>query len=727
MNAQKIRLENDTLFQKSQALGLSYVLDYEPERFLAPCYKAVGKNPSAIAYGGWESRQIQGHMLGHYLSALSGFYYQAGSEEAKEKLDYTVGRIKELQRKDGYFGGIPSEPFDKVFNSASNFEVERFSLAGCWVPWYSLHKIYAGLIDAYLYGKNEDALEIVKKMADWAIKGTARMSDASMQKMLTCEHGGMCKVFADLYGITGDKKYLKESERWIHKEIINPLTKNEDKLQGYHANTQIPKIIGLARLYELTGEAEYRYAAEFFFETVTKNRSYAIGGNSKGEHFGREFDEPLSRDTCESCNTYNMLELAEHIFAWNKRAEIADFYETALYNHILASQDPQSGAKTYFVSMQPGFHKVYCSHDNAMWCCTGTGLENPSRYNRFIACDFDDVLYINLFIPATVETEDGWKVKVETDFPYDAAVKIKVLEAGKGNKGLKVRKPGWADKMAEKAGEDGYIDFGNLSSESEIELSLPMKLSIYKAKDHSGNFAVKYGPLVLAADLGNEDLPEDIVDDHLIYMNTGSCEYVETVSQDLKSPEKWINLTDAAKLVFTMQPDSEDSELKYILRPFYDIHHVYYTVYFSSQKHEEDERTKAFSKITLDFIECGRQQSEIEHKYKTSGTKIGYLNEVDMNYRVFEGEDSYLSYKLNCLLNQKIKLVISLYAKDKGSISVKCGKDLIQTFEADGQGNGIKDIYIDLPQKAVKSKKDFVISGNSGMKIFEIRAVKAEN
>ena len=727
MNAQKIRLEKDTLFQKSQTLGLSYVLDYEPERFLAPCYKAVGKNPAAIAYGGWESRQIQGHMLGHYLSALSGFYYQTGSKEAKEKLDYTVGRIKELQRKDGYFGGISSEPFDKVFNSAGNFEVERFSLAGCWVPWYSLHKIYAGLIDAYLYGKNEAALEIVKKMADWALKGTSRMSDASMQKMLTCEHGGMCKVFADLYGITGDKKYLKESERWIHKEIINPLIKKEDKLQGYHANTQIPKIIGLARLYELTGEAEYRNAAEFFFETVTKNRSYAIGGNSKGEHFGREFDEPLSRDTCESCNTYNMLELAEHIFAWNKSSEIADFYETALYNHILASQDPQSGAKTYFVSMQSGFHKVYCSHDNAMWCCTGTGLENPSRYNRFIACDFDDVLYINLFIPATVKTEDGWKVKIETDFPYDDAVKIKVLERGKGNKGLKVRKPCWADKMAEKAGEDGYIDFGNLSSESEIELSLPMNLSIYKAKDHSGNFAVKYGPLVLAADLGNEDLPEDIVDDHLIYMNVGSSEYVETVRQDLKSPEKWIKLTDKKTLSFTMYPDPEDSELKYILRPFYDIHHVYYTVYYSSQKQEEDERTKSFSKITLDFIECGRQQSEIEHKYKTSGTKIGYLNEVDMNYRVFEGKDSYLSYKLNCLLNQKIKLVITLYAKDKGSISVKCGKDLIQTFEADGSGVGITDIYIALPQKAVKSKKDFVISGSSGMKIFEIRAVKAEN
>ena len=532
MNTQKNALTQKTLFEKSQELGLKYVLSFSPDRFLSPAYTALGKEPKAMTYGGWEARQIQGHMLGHYLSALSGFVFQTGSKEAKEKLDYTVSCIKSIQREDGYFGGSPSTPFDTVFSSHGNFAVERFSLASWWVPWYSIHKIYAGLIDAYIYGKNSDALEIVKRMADWAIRGTEKMNDSDIQKMLTCEHGGMCKVFADLYGITNDKKYLAEAERWIHKEIIEPAIREEDALQGYHANTQIPKFIALARLYELTGKAEYRKGAEFFFNTVAKKRSYAIGGNSKGEHFGKVGDETLSRDTTETCNTYNMLELAEHIFDWKKESDIADFYERALYNHILASQDPQTGAKTYFVALQRGAFKVYCSHDDSMWCCTGTGLENPSRYNRFIARDFGESLYINLFIDSTISTADGWQVRIETDFPYSQSVIIKALKKGNQAKKLLVRSPSWCEELLFRAGKDGYIDFGEMTEGKEIKLEVPMKLWIRKAQDNSGNFSIFYGAITLAADLGADTLPPDIVADHLVYLNSADSQRVEPITAD---------------------------------------------------------------------------------------------------------------------------------------------------------------------------------------------------
>ncbi|MBR1404135.1 MAG: glycoside hydrolase family 127 protein [Treponema sp.] len=727
----KITLTDGTLFSTSQKTGLAYVLSYEPDRFLAPAYTALGKTPKALSYGGWESRQIQGHMLGHYLSALAGFYYQTESADAKKKLDYTVNCIKEIQRDDGYFGGIPSTPFDTVFSSGGSFNVDRFSLADWWVPWYSVHKIYAGLIDAYEFGGNKDALAIVTKMADWAIAGTGRMSDAEMQKMFTCEHGGMCKVFADLYGITKNEKYLKEAERWIHKEIMNPAMRQQDKLQGYHANTQIPKFLGIARLYELTGKSEYRTAAEFFFDTVTQRRSYAIGGNSKGEHFGREYDETLARDTAETCNTYNMLELAEHIFAWNKNASVADFYETALYNHILASQDPDSGAKTYFVSMQPGFHKVYCTHDNAMWCCTGTGIENPERYNRFIASDIDGVLYINLFIDSTIITDDGWKVRVESRFPYEQQAKITVLAQGSKAKTLKIRAPSWCASL--KGEKDGYVDYGALASNTALTIDLSMELNIRRALDRSGNFSVKYGPIVLAADLGNKGMPADIVDDQLIYMNSGSNAPVETITADLKNPANWITESDKSTLTFTTAKTANAKGTVYTLKPFFAIHHVRYATYFASVNAQEDKRTAAFEKITVDFVEPGRQQSEVEHKFKTEGTEIGYIGTVDRNYRAFTTDSSYVLYKAKFDTSAKQnKIVLTVYGKDTGTLTVSYGSEVVQTVTLTGDGGDeLVDITVELPKKLVKAKQkgakvvreDVTVKGSSGTRLLEFRVV----
>lgn len=732
MNAQKAELTEGTLFATSQQVGLAYVLAYNPDRMLSPAYTALGKTPKAPTYGGWESRQIQGHMLGHYLSALAGFYYQTGSAEAKQKLDYTVGCIKELQRADGYFAGIPSTPFDTVFSSSGSFSVERFSLAGWWVPWYSVHKVYAGLLDAYLYGGNKDALAIVTRMADWAIAGTKGMSESALQKMLGCEHGGMCKVFADLYGITNDEKYLKEAERWIHKEIIGPAMEKQDKLQGYHANTQIPKFLGIARLYELTGKSEYRTAAEFFFDTVTERRSYAIGGNSKGEHFGREYDEPLARDTAETCNTYNMLELAEHIFAWNKTAGSADFYETALYNHILASQDPESGAKTYFVAMQPGFHKVYCTHDNAMWCCTGTGLENPERYNRFIASESESALYINLFIPATITTGDGWKLRIETAFPYEQSARITVLQEGSGAKTLKVRAPRWCKPLTARAEKDGYLNCGALHADTAVSVELPMELHIRRALDRSGNFSIMYGPLVLAADLGSGNMPEDIVDDQLIYMTSGTNAAVETISADLKAPESWISQTDAKSLTFTTAETATKKGVSYTLRPFFDIHHTRYAAYFASNNSAEDKRTKAFEKITADFIEAGRQQSEMDHNFATEGTLIGYIDTVDRNFRAFDADTGFVRYKARFDAKKQNAVVLTIYGKDAGSLNVRYGEtELASITLAGDKGDELFDIRMEVPKKLVKAKQkgahevseDVTITGSAGIHLLEMRVV----
>lgn len=726
-------LEKESMFDVSQQLGLDYVLKLDPDRLLSPCYTAMGKIPKAGTYGGWESRQIQGHSLGHYLSALSGFISTTGNQDARNKLDYTISCIKDLQRGDGYFGGIPSTPFEKAFSGT--FNVDRFGLGDWWVPWYSVHKIYAGLIDAYVLCDNKDALEIVLKMADWAINGSKNMTEEQFQKMLFCEHGGMLKVYADLYEITKEEKYLLMAERFIHQEIYKPLVKERDRLQGYHANTQIPKIIGLAKLYDLTGKSEYRTAAEYFYNTVLDTRSYSIGGNSIGEHFGPQFEEKLGRDTCETCNTYNMLELSEYIFRWNKNSKVSDFYETALYNHILASQDPQTGAKTYFVSMLPGFFKIYCSLDNSFWCCTGTGFENPARYNRFIFSEFEDTIYVNLFIPSTYTSEDGWKIQIETKFPYEEKFKVKVLQEGKNPKNIKVRIPSWIEREDLANSDDGYTKLEKLNLNWGKEYSVPMKISIKRTKDRSGNFSILYGPLVLAAQL-KEKVPVDIVGDHLIYMNFPAAR-VSPIIADISNPESWISIENKEKLEFRISESATEDKVSYLLKPFYDIHHVRYSTYFNAENPKEDARTLKYENITLDYIEPGRQQSEIEHGYKSSGTESGYINDVDRSFRFINEKEGFISYRIKLDGTVKNKLVITTYGKDKGELKIYLGDDLLKNITIDGtKGKELIDYEIEIPSDLIgdknKTKKrvtktiKLVSDKNESLKVLEIRACKDE-
>ena len=713
-----VTLKKETLFEKSRELGLNYVLAFNPDRLLAPCWNAMGKTSPEKPYGGWESMQIQGHSLGHYMSALSAFYASTGNASAREKLDYCVSIIKSLQREDGYFGGIPAAPFEKVFNSHGDFKVERFSLADWWVPWYSVHKIYAGLIDAFRLTGNTDALEIVKKMCDWTIAGTSRMTDEDIQKMLTCEHGGMCKVFADMYELTGEKKYLTEAERFIHREIFLPLSKKEDRLQGYHANTQIPKIIGIAKLYDLTKKEEYRTAAEFFFNTVTKKRSYANGGNSVSEHFGREYDERLARDTTETCNTYNMLELAEYIFKWNPSSEVSDFYERALYNHILGSQDPDTGAKTYFVSMLSGFFKIYCSKENSFWCCTGTGMENPARYSRFIFTKINDTLYINLFIPSVYE-ENGWKISVETDFPYSQKLTVKILSKGQSPLKIKLRSPWW--NLLPETESDGYVTiFSGSEKTSVFETELKMNLSVRHTKDGSTNFSIFYGPLLLAADWGNSGLPADITDSHLVYMNTRAIE-TPRITVNAEDFIKHFTITDSKSLSFSA-PGSDTSNGKPVLfRPFFDVHHKWYSVYFNNGMSPEDVRLKKLEEISRDFIECGRQQSEIEHGFKSENTESGYIGEADRSFRKCRDKSSWFSYKIRTAE----KLIITVFEKDSLDAVIKCnGKEITRIIHGRKNENSLADIEIKIPEGITEEPfMEIKICGTEeNIRILEIRS-----
>lgn len=585
-----VKIEMQSLYGLSQQTGLDYVLRLDPDRLIAPCYQAMGKASEAKGkrYGGWEAQQIAGHSLGHYLSALADFYASTGNSKAKARMEYVISELKNIQREDGYLGGIESQPFDMAFGGEVN--AEAFGLNGYWVPWYSLHKIYAGLLDAYKMGGNQEALAIVKKMADWACNGSDNMSEEDFQKMLLCEHGGMGEVMAELYDITKDIKYLRMAKRFTHKNIIDPLSKRVDALQGLHANTQIPKIIGAAKIYELTGDEYYGNAAKFFFETVIRHRSFVIGGNSVGEHFGPSDAEPLAKDSCETCNTYNMMKLAEHMFLWEKNSEYADYYERAFYNHILASQDPDTGAKTYFVSTYPGHFKVYGTEENSFWCCVGTGMENPGRYNRFIYYIENNDLYINMFIPSTLAcAEKGLKLSQKTQFPYADTSEIEILQSSGSVLNIKIRVPYWIDgELTATVGdkvyrtrEKGYLNISRMWQKGDkIIINTPMKLHQYTSKESLNKISLMYGPVVLAAALGRESFPpEDIVADHLSLMSWEGID-VPRILTDKDDITQWIRPVDKQALTFEIDKGITSDNQTIPLKPFYDIHHERYTIYF---------------------------------------------------------------------------------------------------------------------------------------------------
>lgn len=748
------------LWGRSQQVGLEYVLRIDPNRLLAPVFTAMGRPDEALApaYGGWESRPIAGHSLGHYLSALAEFWTATGDGRVKGKLDYTVAVLAGLQDSQGYLGGVPRSVFDQVFTG--NFEVDNFSLGGWWVPWYSVHKIYAGLIDGYLRGGTFQALTVVKKMAVWAWEGTRSLSFDQFQKMLVCEHGGMVKAFADLYGITKDQRFLALAERFIHHNVVDPLMEGRDCLQGLHANTQIPKLIGLARLYELTDKAGYRRAAEFFFQTVKDHRSYAIGGNSIGEHFGPPDREPLGRDTCETCNTYNMVELAGHIYRWTQDPAVADFCEKALFNHILASQEPDTGAKTYFVSLDPGHFKVYGTEDDSFWCCTGTGMENPARYHRSVAHSDGKTLTLNQYLPSVVETP-GLRIRIETNYPLESRVDMAVEKAGEGAQRLRLRRPGWMeaplvvhiDGVAWGETRKPYLDLPEgLKEGCRISFDLPLDLRLEKSREEDHRTAVFQGPLVLAAGLGRDDFPpSDVQGDHLALMGWNSLSVPPVVISD-QAPQAWIRKSASgagAMPTFEILPGLM-KEGAVPLVPFFALHHQRYTVYFDLFTPEEaaaglsqrQTRDKLFQDRTVDLVKIGQQQSEVDHQLESRGSFSGYVGSVNLFWRDARWEGNYFAYTMKFVPERDNLLQITCYGKDvpgpgyrrRFRILVNNRELTVVDWEGDGQDE-VTDLRFPVPQDFISDIP--VVSGGvlaqvrfetCGMNfaggIFEIRVLK---
>lgn len=589
----------NSVFSQSEKIGREYLDGVDIDRLLSPIFEAhnMPAPNNAKRYGGWERKSannwekspetfsLAGHSLGHFLSAFSECYAKSGDEKLKQKILYIVSQLESVQNnaKSGYIGGCKENCFTELFDKNLTSWAE-----GYWVPWYNLHKIFKGLTDAYSVTEDQTVLRVLLRFADWACDGLSDFSDEDFEKMLEYEHGGMNEVFANLYRITKNEKYLYFAEKFTHKKLFRFLLKGEDKLDGWHANTQIPKVTGMAAIYAAAPEAhkEYRTAAEHFWRFVTQDRSYAIGGNSDKEHFEKKGKETLSKKTCESCNTYNMMRLCEYLFSFKQKSEYFDWYENALLNHILAQQD-ESGAKMYFVSLLQGHHRTYEKKYKSWWCCTGTGMENPEKYENNIFFFDGSTLYINLYIPSRLET-DGISLEINTDYPYSDKISIAVKRNTEIDS-IKLRIPEFSHKAAAirhgakefREIEKGYFTVSNIKGGDTVELTLPMEITEYKSREKDV-CALKYGPVTLCAPLGKiTDKVSEYISNELL-IDDITVEYPSLLLNG-KSADTCVEISDRKKLIFKIPAKYSTLGTPIILKPFFETRHEFYTVYFDKK------------------------------------------------------------------------------------------------------------------------------------------------
>ena len=642
-------------FKHAEDMDIQYLLALNPDRLLAPYLKGAGLPPKADNYTNWENTGLDGHIGGHYLSALSFMYAATGNEEIGRRLDYVLSELKRCQDTagDGYLCGVPDGRKMWKEIEQGNVRAATFGLNDRWVPLYNIHKIYAGLRDAYLVAHREEAKDMLVKLTDWMERTTANLTDAQMQDMLRSEHGGLNETFADVAAITGDKRYLTLAHRFSHDIILNPLLKQEDKLTGIHANTQIPKVIGFKRIADIEKNDDWSKAADFFWHTVVNNRSITIGGNSVYEHFHPADNfEPMrtSEQGPETCNTYNMLRLTKMLYATSADAKYMDYYERALFNHILSTQDPVQGGFVYFTPMRSGHYRVYSQPQTSFWCCVGSGLENHARYGEMIyAHKGNDQLYVNLFIPSTLEWGDI-NIEQSTSFPDEEGTSVIVTsKKGKNKKfTLNIRVPEWVNEgelsltingKTEKVNiADGYVKVNRSWKDGDkLHISMPMHLRAIDMPDNSHNYSFLYGPIVLASRMGTQRQDGMFADDsrggHIAQGPRLPLQNMPVVVGSTEDILSHITKTDG-KMEFTLKGVSPENYEGMKLEPFYRIHESRYMAYWPvlsasevQKRQEEVARQESIAQAlearTADKVTCGEQQPESDHFVKMEWSETG--------------------------------------------------------------------------------------------------------
>lgn len=718
----------DSPFKHAMDVNVNTLLAYDVDRLLAPYLKEAGLQPKGESFPNWDG--LDGHVGGHYLSALAIHYAATGDQRLKERMDYMLAQLAlcAANRGDGYLGGVPGS--DALWQEIRKGNVKK--IWDYWVPWYNVHKMYAGLRDAWVYTGSKAARNLFIGFCDWGADLVAGLSDSQMESMLGNEFGGMNEVFADAYAMTGNKKYLETARKFTHHAIFDDLVKGVDNLDNKHANTQVPKIVGFQRVAELDGDADYLKASGFFWNTVTGNRSLSFGGNSRREHFASAADAKSyvdDREGPESCNTNNMLKLTEGLFRMNPEARYADFYERALYNHILSTQHPEHGGYVYFTSARPGHYRVYSQPNQAMWCCVGTGMENHGKYGQFIYTHSADTLRVNLFIPSELEwKEKGVTLRQENNFPAQEGSVITVGTAAPTSFALKLRHPGWCDKFSVKvngrpvkikSSPSSYVEIAREWSDGDVvELSMPMHVEIEPLRYLPQYVSIVRGPVVLGAKFDNgTPMPGLVAGDHR-WGHIASGPLVSVFDTplligDRKALLKKLNAMkpiEGRPLTYKVNDIFTGSKEDVVLEPFAGIHDSRYMVYWLSMDQKEyaayqkkarldEEMRLALDTRTIDAVNTGEQQPEADHGMKSKNSTAGNYNGEPWRDA---GSGGFFSYNMATAGEKDLALRLRLWGNETGNCDFDILVDdrLLASLNTSGKWNRNEFVEEEFPLPA---------------------------
>lgn len=746
-----VRLTGGPLKQ-AQDLDADYLLKLEPDRILSYFRERAGLSKKAEAYGGWEGkgRALTGHIAGHYLSAVSLMFAATGDERFKQRADYMVSQLKEVQqaRKSGYIGAIlgdaerrgngaatvndekPLEDGEKLFDRlrAGRVESGGFDLNGMWSPWYVQHKIFAGLRDAYRYTGNTDALNVEIRFAAWCDSVVSGLNEQQTQKMLDTEFGGMSEVLVDLYADTGDQRWLKLADKFAHKSILEPLAAGKDILGGKHGNTQIPKLIGALDRFRYTGDPASGQAARFFWDTVVNHHTFATGGHGYDEYFGPpdklsgqiDGTGQRSRDlrTAESCNVYNMLKLTRGLFALNPEARYAEFAERALFNHVLGSINSHTGEMCYMVPVGPGVSHEYQGMFDSFTCCVGTGMENHALHGEGLyftsANAGEDGFIINGYAPSVATwAAMGVEVEMQTDMPLGESVEIRIKAGSPKAFALAIRRPSWADGdlaillngkpvPAMESADKSYVKLARQwQSGDTVTFKLRHRLRVEPLQANADRVALFWGPLVLASDYGairNRDAEKN------------GNEAVPVLSEKGRPSEEWLKPVDGKAGYFTAT--AADGRT-FTLSPFYLLAGRRYGIYWDlltakdwierkTSLEAADAKRRQLAAETVAFVQIGQMQPERDFSFDSDGLSIAF----NTNGQPGRRGGKWMSVQIPNVPKADLKIVLTTNTDSASALKLSVNGTTVETPKVEKEGDSnLTQMLFTVPASLLKGEQ----------------------
>ena len=708
INMQNVMLL-DSYEQNAFNLEIKYLKSLNADKFLKGFCEIAGIDLDAEKYGGWETSAIQGHTLGHYLTAVAQAYASSGDNSLKEITDYMVSVLSKCQGENGYLAAIPESHYSQIENG---------NTSGTWVPWYSMHKILAGLVDVYKFTNNPTALTIASKLGDWVYSRTSKWTPEMQTTVLNVEYGGMNDCLYELYKYTKNENHLSAAHSFDEISLFEPLYNGEDILNGKHANTTIPKIIGALNRYRVTGEEYYLQVAANFWDIVINNHTYITGGNSEWEHFGESkiLDAERTNCNCETCNTYNMLKLSRELFKITGDVKYADYYENTFINAILSSQNPETGMTTYFQPMATGFFKVYSTPYDHFWCCTGSGMENFSKLSDSIYFHNSTSLYVNRFTSSKVFwQEKGIEITQTADLPN-----VKFTINGSANGQIVLRVPDWTNNPTVKINDEeikvkapkGLITLDREWHDGDIiEYNLPMQVVAYTLPDNENAVAFKYGPYVLSANMGTNEMHttttgvdvtiplwDSTVNDTLIIEKGTIKNWLKDINKNVVQDENTLN--------FTLKGTNQ----KLVFSPHYLQYKNRYGIYFRlADSNTEIPTNEADKYIIIDSLPVGNDQYEFSHNLKAENSTAGNFKGLMFRDASPKG---WFSYDLAIDNTTTNYLAVKYYSGDVGrTFKIYVDNELLANVVLqDPNPNGFYDMYYEIPQNMVAYKEKITVT-----------------